>query len=187
MNKILFLLLIFSCREIPIKLNFTNEPTALEKQIIGEDKELEKDGWLISSIKTSSIGLEELNKESSYYNEIGLNDKSYQEVLDIIFYLAPKIKFYKSRNILGEGLDGLLHIINKNEASNEFKTEESKNQIHKTVRLINDARVRIYETYLIKNSKNNNKQENKNVFHLFYDQAEIGDYIEISKGKWVKK
>ena len=59
---VLFFVNCFSTLKPPA-ITFTQSQTAAEKQMIGEDKELEKDGWLISSIKTSSHGSDEWKKE----------------------------------------------------------------------------------------------------------------------------
>lgn len=49
-------------------ITFTQTQTAAEKQMIGEDRILEKDGWLIASVKNSSAGAEVWKKDFSGEN-----------------------------------------------------------------------------------------------------------------------
>ncbi|HNN80312.1 MAG TPA: hypothetical protein PKL30_15605, partial [Leptospiraceae bacterium] len=73
----IFFLSFVNCILTPPPITFTQSQTAAEKQMVGEDKELEKDGWLISSIKTSSSGSDEWKKDSILYEESEFKDKDY--------------------------------------------------------------------------------------------------------------
>lgn len=180
----------------PPPITFTQSQTAAEKQMIGEDKELEKDGWLISSIKTSSSGSDEWKKDTLLYEESGFKDKDYYSLLSIIAYLAPEVKSYKSKGILGEGLNGLLQKPNiplPKQIQEEYSSSEKRNRIEEVTRLVNDSRVRIYETRILSESRSEktksediNKLKEK-IILTNYNNAEAGEYIEVSKGKWVKK
>jgi hypothetical protein len=181
-------ILLWNCPTVSPKFEFTTEPTAIERQIIGEDKELEKDGWLISSIKTSSTGNEYLKREAIIYKEIGFKDKDYEEILKTLFYLAPEIQKYKEVGIIGEGLNGLLHILKTDLAKYKITPE----RLSKVVQLTNDSRVRIYETKLLSASKRIkdetelNNLKNKYLLENYY-LAEKNEIIEVTKGKWSKK
>ena len=61
MKKIIITIFCFCLGSCQALINFkvppftiTNAQTAAEKQMVGEDRDLEKDGWLVSSIQSSS-------------------------------------------------------------------------------------------------------------------------------------
>lgn len=180
----------------PPPITFTQAQTAAEKQMIGEDKELEKDGWLISSIKTSSSGSDEWKKDTLLYEESGFKDKDYYTLLSIIAYLAPEVKLYKSKGILGEGLNGLLQKPNiplNKTILDEYSSSEKKKRVEEVTKLVNDSRVRIYETRILAETKSE-KSKTEDISKLKeriiltnYNNAESGEYLEVTKGKWVKK
>jgi len=180
----------------PPPITFTQAQTAAEKQMIGEDKELEKDGWLISSIKTSSSGSDEWKKDTLLYEESGFKDKDYYTLLSIITYLAPEVKLYKSKGLLGEGLNGLLqkpNIVLSKTVLEEYSSTEKKTRIEEVTKLTNDSRVRIYETRIL-SELNSEKSKSEDINKLKeriiltnYNNAESGEYLEVTKGKWAKK
>ena len=56
-GSVAILLLSSNCTTLrPQAITFTQSQTAAERQMIGEGKDLEKDGWIISSIRTSASG-----------------------------------------------------------------------------------------------------------------------------------
>lgn len=180
---ILSLTLINCFSTINPKFDVTTDSTAIEKQIIGEDKEIEKEGWLISSIKSSSIGTELWKKDSVYYDEFGFTDKNYKEVLKVIFYYEPEISKYKSQGIIGESLNGLLEYVN---------LKKKNDRINAVLNLINDSRVRIYETKVSRLKKMNLSateiERQKKIYLLEnYYLAEKGEFIQESKNVWIRK
>ncbi|MBK8395305.1 MAG: DUF1318 domain-containing protein [Leptospiraceae bacterium] len=194
----LFILTFVNCFSTlkPPAITFTQTQTAAEKQMVGEDKELEKDGWLISSIKTSSYGSDEWKKDTLIYNESDFKDKDYYTLLSVIAYLAPEVKVYKSKGVLGEGLNGLLqkpNIKSDKTLSNEYAIPENKKRLDEVTKLVNDSRVRIYETRILAATKSNaDKQEDPNTIRekiilSNYYNSESGEYIETGNGVWTKK
>ena len=179
----------------PPAITFTQSQTAAEKQMVGEDKELEKDGWLISSIKTSSSGSEEWKKDSLLYEESEFKDKDYYSLLSVIAYLAPEVKQYKTKGLLGEGLNGLLErpaITLDKATQDEYSTPEKKRRVEEVSKLINDSRVRIYETRILALSKSDKAKEDlpklkEKIILSNYNNLEAGEYFEIRKGNWIKK
>ena len=145
--------------------------------MIGEDKELEKDGWLISSIKTSSSGSDEWKKDTLLYEESGFKDKDYYTLLSIITYLAPEVKLYKSKGLLGEGLNGLLQkpniVLSKN-VLEEYSSTEKKTRI---LSELNSEKSKSEDINKIK----------ERIILTNYNNAESGEYLEVTKGKWSKK
>lgn len=179
----------------PPAITFTQSQTAAEKQMVGEDKELEKDGWLISSIKTSSSGSDEWKKDALLYEESEFKDKDYYTVLSVIAYLAPEVKMYKSKGLLGEGLNGLLQnpkISLDKSILDEYSAPAKKNRLEEVTRLINESRAKIYETRVLSLTKSEKPKEEiakikEKILLSNYNNIETGEYFEISKGNWTKK
>ncbi len=182
-NLILFLTTVNCFSTINPKFDVTTDSTAIEKQIIGEDKEIEKDGWLISSIKSSSTGTELWKKDAIYYSEIGFTDKNYKDVLKVIFYYEAEVAKYKSKGIIGESLKGIIEYVN---------STKKNNRITAILNLVNDARVRIYETRVLELQKKNLsnvdfEKQKKNYLLENYFLAEKGEFIQESKTTWIRK
>ncbi len=195
---VLFSILFFTslnCNLKPPAITFTQSQTAAEKQMVGEDKELEKDGWLISSIKTSSSGSDEWKKDTLLYEESEFKDKDYYTLLSVIAYLAPEVKLYKSKGLLGEGLNGLLEkpkIILDKATLDEYSTSEKKKRLEEVSKLINESRVKIYETRILSLTKSDKPKDDltklkEKIILSNYNNSEPGEYIETSKANWTKK
>ncbi|URD70643.1 DUF1318 domain-containing protein [Leptospira borgpetersenii] len=174
-------------------ITFTQTQTSSEKQMIGEDRILEKDGWLISSVKTSSAGSEVWKRDFSGDNYAG-GDKDILMSLKILAYLAPEVKTWKEEGFLAEGLDGKLRI---NPAAleagikNYLSKKEVKSRIDSLVTLINEHRGKVTAFRFELGSKTDTKEKSEHLkIHLeqtWYRLVEKGEYYEKSPGKWVRK
>ena len=197
-NLILFIILyitIFeSCTVRLPAITFTQSGTAAEKQMIGNDKEIEKDGWILSSVKTSALG-SEIWKRENLNNEIYLPENDEEVVLHLkrIAYLAPEIKMYKNKSFVGESLDGKVKVnpnLNLTKYSSEYP--DVKARVEEIIRLTNESRSFLHTKKSeridteFKDPKKANTEKNKSIF-IYYNLVEDGDYYEISKNKWVKK
>lgn len=184
---IYFIIVIFlNCFSLlkPPAITFTQSPSSAEKQIIGDNKELESDGWLLSSIKTSAIGPQEWRRENFDEFESKEITDEYKILLKIILHTTPEIKKLKQLKYLGESLSGLLVILESKRDSNFdkiYKTKEEIIRVKELVKLVNDTRLRITE--IRKNIKNNNKTYENN----FHNTIEFGEYFEEKKGIWILK
>ena len=197
-NLILFLILYItffeSCTVRLPAITFTQSGTAAEKQMIGNDKEIEKDGWILSSVKTSALG-SEIWKRENLNNEIYLPENDEEVVLHLkrIAYLAPEIKMYKNKSFVGESLDGKVKVnpnLNLTKYSSEYP--DVKARVEEIIRLTNESRSFLHTKKSeridteFKDQKKANTEKNKSIF-IYYNLVEDGDYYEISKNKWVKK
>lgn len=197
-NLILFLILYItffeSCTVRLPAITFTQSGTAAEKQMIGNDKEIEKDGWILSSVKTSALG-SEIWKRENLNNEIYLPENDEEVILHLkrIAYLAPEIKLYKNKSFVGESLDGKVKVnpnLNLTKYSSEYP--DVKARVEEIIRLTNESRSFLYSKKSeridleFKDPKKANTEKNKILF-IYYNLVEDGEYYEISKNKWVKK
>ncbi|MCG6168633.1 DUF1318 domain-containing protein [Leptospira sanjuanensis] len=175
-------------------ITFTQTQTSSEKQMIGEDRILEKDGWLISSIKTSSAGSEIWKKDFSGDNYAG-GDKNILMSLRALAYLAPEIKTWKEEGFLAEGLDGKLRI---NPASseagikNELSKKEVRSRIDSLIALANDHRNKVVSSRAggerkSAGSKESPEQLKTHLEQTWYRLVEKGEFYEKTPGKWARK
>ena len=191
-NLILFIILyiIFfeSCTVRLPAITFTQSGTAAEKQMIGNDKEIEKDGWILSSVKTSALG-SEIWKRENLNNEIYLPENDEEVVLHLkrIAYLAPEIKVYKNKSFVGESLDGKVKVnpnLNLTKYSSEYP--DVKARVEEIIRLTNESRSFLHTKKSeridteFKDPKKANTEKNNSIF-IYYNLVEDGDYYEISK------
>jgi hypothetical protein len=175
-------------------ITFTQTGTAAEKQMIGSDKEIEKDGWILSSVKTSALG-SEIWKREYLTNDLYLPEREEEVLLHLkrIAYFAPEVKVYKSKGFIGEALDGKLKInplLNTTKYSRDFG--DVKNRVEELLGLTNDSRAFLFAKKVQRIEKEYKddqkiKVEKKKVQFTYYNLVEEGEYFEISSNKWIKK
>ncbi|AXR63012.1 hypothetical protein [Leptospira mayottensis] len=171
-------------------ITFTQTQTSSEKQMIGEDRILERDGWLISSVKTSSAGSEVWKRDFSGDNYAG-GDKDILMSLKVLAYLAPEVKTWKEEGVLAEGLDGKLRINPAAGIRNYLPKKEVKSRIDSLITLVNEHRGKVTAFRFEPDSKTDAKEKSEHLkIHLeqtWYRLVEKGEYYEKSPGKWVRK
>jgi hypothetical protein len=160
----------------PPPITFTQSPTAAERQMLGDGKDIEKDGWILSSIRSSSSGSEIWEKEvldKELYEK--LTEKEKQEEIFVSYrnlaYLAGEVLLYKKKDFLGEAMDGKLSIcpfwkdsVYKEEFSN------LKERIEKVLSLVNENRTWIYKQRLELLEKQNLKpNEFEKAFSIVFE------------------
>jgi len=178
----------------PPAITFTQSQTAAERQMIGEGKDLEKDGWIISSIRTSASGSDVWEKEilDKEIPEGELDEVTYT-ALKRLAYLSKDVRDFKKKDFIGEALDGQIKInplLNESRFKKQFP--ESKKQIDELIQMVNESRRIVYESKLQKlNSMNLKEQElikKKDALQLsYYQLVEDGEYYEAKRGKWGRK
>ena len=194
-HPIIFLFLIITlhaCLSLEVPITFTQTQTAAERQMIGNDKQLEKNGWLISSIKTSSSGLQDWKKESLDSLGEGESQEEFLLILRSLAYLAPEIQKYKQTGIIGESLSGNL-AKNPLYQAREQDSAQYLARLDKVLSLCNEYRQKIYQKRINNTSKDKIyppgalaklKEEIKLSYH---QNTSSGEYYEVEKDKWVRK
>ena len=198
-----FLLFYFiHCNIQPPPFTFTQTQTAAERQMIGEDKNIEPNGWLIASIKTSSSGSENWKQESFEELETQTDYKEYYTILQTIAYLAPEIKRLKKGGLIGENLEGKLSenpLFDWKNPPEAYLGGDAKKRVTDVIRLVNDYREKVFQKRVeIEANRKADKQleltkkielgEFKEKQKLiYYHSVEVGEFYEAEKNKWVKK
>lgn len=178
----------------PPAISMTQSQTSAEKQMIGESKDLEKDGWIISSIRTSASGSDIWEKEI-LDKEIpeGELDETTFTALKTLAYLAKEVRDNKKKDFVGEALDGQVKInplLNESRFKKQFP--ESKKRIEELLNLVNNSRKVVYDNKVQKLSNANLKEKElikkKEAYLLsYYQLVEDGEYYEVKRGKWGRK
>lgn len=192
---VFLVIFLFNCTTLrPPAITFTQSQTAAERQMIGENKDLEQDGWIISSIRTSASGSDIWEKEvlDKEIQEGELDETTFT-ALKILAYLAKDVRDFKKKDFIGEALDGQVKInplLNESRFKNQFTA--SKQKIEELLSMVNKSRNIVYEQRIKKLSSENLKEQElakKKLAYLltYYQEVEDGEYYEIKNGKWGRK
>ncbi|MDX1958689.1 MAG: DUF1318 domain-containing protein [Leptospiraceae bacterium] len=192
--QFLSLIIIFSNCYPKIVITLTQTPTASEKQMLGEGKFIEKDGWIISSIRTSVTGADIWEKEvlEPAIPDKDLDDETYI-ALRRIAYLSGELREYKKKGFIGESLDGTVKI---NPKLKDMKEREEfpkfKERIDAALKLVNDSRQIVLQKKITLVSKENLKEaelqnRKRELLLKYYSIVEEGDFFEVSNNNWIRK
>jgi hypothetical protein len=182
--SLLPLFLFLNCFSLlkPPPITFTQTQTAAERQMVGEIKEIDSDGWLLSSIKTSAIGPVEWKKDK--IEDMGLGDRleEYKILSKILMHTTPEIKRLKELKFVGENILGNLSILEEKRDKSFDKVypkKEDKKRLIELVQLVNETRNKFSD--LIKNSKLKGGSQD------YRKTVEYGEYYEEKRGVWILK
>ncbi len=167
-------------------ITLTPERTAAERQLIGEDKELEKNGWLIAS--SQNAGQEKLAGER---NEEGADrlakTRLYYRQLGVLEFYEEMVRDYKTGGLLGEGRDGLLRPVPPRLAprTGKYRVQAEQENALRVAEEVNRARRRILLYRLEKEEAGAKREELEREMRLFHiRQSRPGDWIQNEKGAW---
>lgn len=195
MYKFILILTLFYFNQCQALINFkvppftiTNAQTAAEKQMVGEDRDLERDGWLVSSIQSSSGGASNSKKANNPSEE----DSKFFGHLQRISYLSSEVKRYKIHGMIGEGIAGILKInplANTSPFFGQYDLPARKKRIDDVVSLVNESRKVVSEKQVeVEKIKGTKEEELKLLKQSIVDgyQKNVvkGEFYESSLGKW---
>ncbi|MCG6148134.1 DUF1318 domain-containing protein [Leptospira levettii] len=189
MKRILLSFLLMGCSLKVPPITITNAQTAAEKQMVGEDRELEKEGWMIGSIQSSTNGQnnqEKLAKEDS--------DPEIRAHRIRLNYLSPEIKKYKAHGILGETPQGYVKLNPLAPSLPTFSNYElpaKKKRVEDVILFLNESRKFIMEKELSIQKKKGKKEDElskikQSLAEEYYKTVSIGEYYETVSGRWEK-
>lgn len=182
-----------SCISVDIPpITLTPERTAAERQLIGEDREIEKDGWLIASSQ-SSVPYEQSSFDGGDESNAGKSEvirRLYQERSVLEFY-EQLVQDYKAGGLLGESYTGELLLVPKliSPRQGRFAKSEIVGKARIVVAEVNQSRNWVYQ-YRRKSEMAKSVPDLLRVeqdFRLRYrNQARTGEWILDEDGEWLK-
>lgn len=168
------------CLIAPPTINLTGEKTVIERQIVGDYMELEKDAWTVSSVRTN------VSKKESGSQETG--DPEILKAIRAREFNSSRIRGYKSEGVIGETNTGYVSYI-------EGTSYESSPDLRKVLLDIiedeNSARKKIFARTISKSGKESSNAELESFGRMFAEEqralAQKGDWIQENSGKWTRK
>ncbi|HPS56624.1 MAG TPA: DUF1318 domain-containing protein [Spirochaetota bacterium] len=166
---------------VPPSLNLTSEKTVVERQIIGDYMELEKDAWVIASVKTPH--------SSGRTKSDMTGDPELLKAEKLRSFHAERLALYKSEGAAGEASDGFAAYIQ----SEKYESDPAQKKILLAViDEENMARKIIFRRSLfVMNNAEPSADEVKAFGRIFAGEqmmlAGKGEWIQENSGKWVKK
>ncbi|MCX7998487.1 MAG: DUF1318 domain-containing protein [Leptospiraceae bacterium] len=191
----IYIIVLFNfCTLNPPPITFTQSPTAAERQMLGDGKDIEKDGWILSSVRTSASGAEIWEKEvldKELYEKFSKDEVFVR--YRTLAYLAGEVRNFKKKGFLGESLSGKL-ALNPLWKESKYKDEfpKAKKRLEDILKIVNENREWIYNRKLEllnqKNLKPNEfEKEKTRLFLSYYNQTELGEYFEVKPNVWKQK
>ena len=169
------------CTIAPPLTNMTGEKTVIERQIVGDYMELEKDAWTVSSIRTT------VEKKENPSQTKG--DPAIIKAIKARESSAEKIRGYKDEGAAGETNTGYVAYI---ENSRYESSPDLKKSLLSAINEENTARKNIFIKSLSGETKKTpGEKEIESFGKMFADEqrglAKEGDWIQENSGKWIRK
>jgi hypothetical protein len=185
-NPAAFLPLLFmtitACTIVPPKISLTGEKTVIERQIIGDYRELESDAWVISSVKTPP--------REKGIQVISGTDPELMGAIKIRQFHSEKIARYKAQGAIGEAGTGLLAY----RPVDLYESKKNEKDVLLTViRNENEARLTIFRRSLYLRGNKESTEEDvsqfgRTVFAGEQRNAALkGEWIQDAGEKWIQK
>ncbi|MCL2154693.1 MAG: YdbL family protein [Leptospirales bacterium] len=169
------------CSISPPDVHITGEKTVIERQIIGDYMEIEKDAWTLSSVRTT-VGQRNISGKMA-------GDPELFKYMKIREFHYDKIKEYKSEGAIGETNGGLIQYME----TKKYEVSPAEKKILLTViDEENQARREIFSRsiYLSKGSTPENSEINTFGRAFAEEQRGLsakGEWIQQNSGKWERK
>ncbi|MEQ8352851.1 MAG: hypothetical protein RH862_15290 [Leptospiraceae bacterium] len=151
-------------------ITLTPARTAAERQLIGEEKELVQDGWLVASSSALPAGTEEL---AGYSSEV-------RHEYRILEFYSDIVHRYRNMGILGESYDG--RVMRTPIAYRQAISAENLQKAIVAAQHTNQSRRAIY-AYLSRIQP----REAEAFLRSFYYRTRSGEWIRNPVGAWVRK
>jgi hypothetical protein len=184
-------------------ITVTGTKTAAEKQIIGEQRELEKDVWMISSAKTTTSVAMAVSEDATAVEKKPEEATIAFKGFAIIDAFAEEFSELKKDGVAGENRDGLVSnllnetsIVLPEEIRDKYNAENENSSYQvlvETVKQMNLARKYIIEGYVAE-QKSVNPDFNPDKAELlkiqkdqYHGSLQKGEFFQNGDGTWVPK
>jgi hypothetical protein len=177
----IFSFIIVSCTIAPPVINITGEKTVIERQIVGDYRELEKDAWILSSVKT--------NIQRKGYTVVIGGDRILFTAMKIREYHMDKIRDYKDEGAIGEMNTGYVQY---RSTLKYDRDRDLKELLFRVINEENKARGIIFKRSLIRSGvKDPDNEEIRSIGMKFAEEqrelAQKNDWIQNESGNWIRK
>ncbi len=125
-------------------ITLTPSRTAIERQLIGENREIEPDGWMVASTRNTSEQEQSDTDSSLKDTKMKLAREYYREIGVLEFY-SDIVREYKGMALLGESQSGYLEMVPatiSGRSLHQSSGEEIENS-RRVMEEVNHARSRI--------------------------------------------
>ncbi|HPS86949.1 MAG TPA: DUF1318 domain-containing protein [Spirochaetota bacterium] len=166
---------------VPPNVNLTGEKTVIERQIVGDYMELEKDAWTISSVKTA-VAKKNLSGKMS-------GDPELFKYMKVREFHYDKIKEYKSEGALGEANTGYVQYME----TKKYESSPAEKKILLTViDEENRARKKIFDRLIFISKGSEPEKAEIDFFGKVFAEEQRGlaskdEWIQENSGKWGRK
>ena len=173
-----------SCCLISVpKINLTGQRTVIERQIVGDYKEIEEDAWATSSLQTT------VQQSKSKKTAAG-GDRELFAAMKIREYHKDRIREYKNEGVIGESFTGYIEY---RSVKKYDKDKVLKRRLNSLIKEENYARTTIFKRqYYSANKKEANKLQYKMWGGTYFSKEQEkksakGDWLKRKSGRWVQK
>jgi len=167
-----------SCIEIaPPEINLTSQKTVVERHIVGDYKELEKDAWVVSSVQTN-MSRRTVARDRVLFEAMSTRDS-----------LRQKIRGFKDEGAVGETNDGYLKYI----GTPKYQRDAAlRGDLMGIIEQENGARKTIFQRVLLRSGKKSPSDQDIAAFGSRFagEQrafAKEHDWIQDTSGRWDRK
>ncbi|MBP7584607.1 MAG: DUF1318 domain-containing protein [Spirochaetes bacterium] len=165
------------CWIAPPEISLTGQKTVIERQIVGDYRELEKDAWVVSSVKTNMAGT-----KGSRDDEIFAAFRKRAELKDAV-------RRYMDEGAVGETNLGLLGYVGTPAYERDAN---QKKALMAVMGQENGARKTIFRRTLVKTGIASPSEEQvTSLGRRFAEEqrafAKVNDWIQGNDGKWSRK
>ena len=195
------------CSIVIPPVTLTGNKTAIEKQIIGEQNEIEKDVWMVSSAKTTMNTDIDLKRGDEKDYKQKSNSYAY-EALYLMSVFQPKLEKLKEEKVVGENNKGYLSILVNDggvsvpaaaraKYNPEYEKDPDKGRDYRillnTVNQVNRARKLLAKGFIEEQKQKNPKfkadvnalvSQQKRKYH---ENTLKGGYVQADDGRWLIK
>ncbi|MCU0843866.1 MAG: YdbL family protein [Spirochaetes bacterium] len=172
-----------SCLEIsPPDIHLTGEKTVIERQIVGDYRELERDAWIVSSVKT------DVARSRGPAVVMG-GDEALLRAVKIREFNEEKIRTYKDDGAVGEANSGMVAYMSQKKYDSDAALKAA---LMRVLEDENAARRTIFERSVARAGSGEPASRDVVTFGAAFaeEQAALArknDWIQNTTGKWVRK
>ncbi len=172
-----------SCLEIsPPDIHLTGEKTVIERQIVGDYRELERDAWIVSSVKT------DVARSRGPAVVMG-GDEALLRAVKIREFNEEKIRTYKDDGAVGEANSGMAVYMPQKKYDSDAAL---KTALLRVLEDENAARKTIFERSVARAGSGEPAPRDVVTFGAAFAEeqaalAKRNDWVQDMTGKWVRK